>query len=149
MRRTRAQYFQTLKQRNAKELKNSVDTAYELYTSLSEEERYAMNLTAFCSLLQSHMSLQNWKAAYHVTKHMQLEYYVEFAKTCRSTSRGFTGHKHTAESRQKMSINTSINQLGKKRGPYRKTVEKNLACINDNLHNNTSHINTICSQIVV
>lgn len=144
---TRAQYFKSLKQRNAIQRKNKLDTAFEIYSALTEEQHCTMNISEFCDMLQSRMQLPNWRAAYAVCKNMQLEYHVEFANTSRTTSRGFTGHKHTAESRQKMSIRTSINQKGKRRGPYRKTVEKMMTndriCHFDRINNNMS------SQIVV
>ena len=120
----RQEHFRQVKLRNAVELKNKVDTAFELYSELTEEEHCTMNLTAFCELLQARMSLPNWRAAYHVTKHLQMEYHVEFAKTSRCNVVGFTGHKHSDESKNKMSIAASTRQLGKKRGPYRKTIER-------------------------
>ena len=66
----RQEHFRQVKLRNAIELKNKVDTAFELYSAMTEEEHCMMNLTAFCELLQARMSLPNWRAAYHVAKHL-------------------------------------------------------------------------------
>ena len=142
----RQEHFRQVKLRNAVELKNKVDTAFELYSSMTEEEHCTMNLTAFCEMLQARMSLPNWRAAYHVAKHMQMEYHVEFAKTNRGKVVGFTGHKHTAESKNKMSIATSASQLGKKRGPYRKTVERNESPVN---LCQFSRINIVSDKIII
>ena len=120
----RQEHFRQVKLRNAVELKNKVDTAFELYSAMTEEEHCTMNLTAFCEMLRARMSLPNWRAAYHVAKNMQMEYHVEFAKTSRCKVVGFTGHKHSDEAKNKMSIAARVRQLGKKRGPYRKTVER-------------------------
>ena len=142
----RQEHFRQVKLRNAVELKNKVDTAFELYSAMTEEEHCTMNLTAFCEMLQARMSLPNWRAAYHVAKHMQMEYHVEFAKTNRGKVVGFTGHKHTAESKNKMSITTSTRQLGKKRGPYRKTVERNESPVN---LCQFSRINIVSDKIII
>ena len=141
----RQEHFRQVKLRNAVELKNKVDTAFELYSELTEEEHCMMNLTAFCELLQARMSLPNWRAAYHVAKHLQMEYHVEFAKTSRCKVVGFTGHKHSDEAKNKMSIAASTRQLGKKRGPYRKTIERqesSVAC-------KFSRINIVSDKIII
>ena len=141
----RQEHFRQVKLRNAVELKNKVDTAFELYSAMTEEEHCTMNLTAFCELLQARMSLPNWRAAYHVAKHLQMEYHVEFAKTSRCKVVGFTGHKHSDESKNKMSIAASTGQLGKKRGPYRKTIERqesSVAC-------KFSRINIVSDKIII
>lgn len=142
----RQEHFRQVKLRNAVELKAKVDTAFEIYSSMTEEEHCMMNLTAFCTMIQSRMSLPNWKAAYHVAKHLQQEYHVEFAKTSRCKVVGFTGHKHTDEVKNRMSIAASARQLGKKRGPYRKTVERNMQ---DVKLCQFSHINTLSDRIIV
>ena len=141
----RQEHFRQVKLRNAVELKNKVDTAFELYSELTEEEHCTMNLTAFCELLQARMSLPNWRAAYHVAKHLQMEYHVEFAKTNRCNVVGFTGHKHTAESKNKMSIAASTRQLGKKRGPYRKTIERQESAVACKF----SRINIVSDKIII
>ena len=142
----RQEHFRQVKLRNAVELKNKVDTAFELYSAMTEEEHCTMNLTAFCEMLQTRMSLPNWRAAYHVAKQMQMEYHVEFAKTSRCKVVGFTGHKHTAETKNKISIATRTRQLGKKRGPYRKTVEQNESPVN---LCQVSRINTVSDNIII
>lgn len=142
----RQEHFRQVKLRNAVELKAKVDTAFELYSEMTEEEHCTMNLTAFCTMLQARMSLSNWRAAYHVAKHMQIEYHVEFAKTSRCKVVGFTGHKHTAEAKNKMSIAASTRQLGKKRGPYRKTVERNESPVNICQF---SRINNLSDKIII
>ena len=140
----RAAYFKQKILRNAVELKNKVDTAFELYSAMTEEEHCTMNLTAFCEMLRARMSLPNWRAAYHVAKHMQMEYHVEFAKTSRCNVVGFTGHKHSDEAKNKMSIAASNRQLGKKRGPYRKTIERQESAVCQ-----FSRINTISSDKII
>lgn len=142
----RQAYFRQVKLRNAVELKAKVDTAVELYSNMTEEEHCTVNLTEFCSMLQARMSLSNWKAAYHVVKHMQMEYHVEFAKTSRCKGVGFTGHKHTDEAKNKISIAASARQLGKKRGPYRKTIERDESTVNICQF---SRINTITEMIII
>ena len=141
----RAAYFKQKRLRNAVELKNKADTAFELYSAMTEEEHCTMNLTAFCEMLQARMSLPNWHAAYNVAKHMQMEYHVEFAKTSRGKVVGFTGHKHSVESKNKMSIAASTRQLGKKRGPYRKTIERQESAVACTF----SRINTISDKIII
>ena len=141
----RQEHFRQVKLRNAVELKNKVDTAFELYSELTEEEHCMMNLTAFCELLQARMSLPNWRAAYHVAKHLQMEYHVEFAKTSRCNVVGFTGHKHSDESKNKMSIAASTRQLGKKRGPYRKTIERQESAVACKF----SRINIVSDNIII
>ena len=141
----RQEHFRQVKLRNAVELKNKVDTAFELYSAMTEEEHCTMNLTAFCELLQARMSLPNWRAAYHVAKHLQMEYHVEFAKTSRCNVVGFTGHKHSDEAKNKMSIAASTRQLGKKRGPYRKTIERQESAVACNF----SRINIVSDKIII
>lgn len=143
----RAAYFNQKKLRNAVELKNKVDTAFELYSAMTEEEHCTMNLTAFCEMLRARMSLPNWRAAYHVAKHLQMEYHVEFAKTNRCKVVGFTGHKHSDEAKNKMSIASSTRQLGKKRGPYRKTIERQESAVIN--VRQFSRINNISDKIII
>ena len=120
----RSEYFRQKKLRTVEHKKTQADSAYEIYTTLTEEEHYTMNMTTFCSLIQARMSLSSYQYAYSIVKYMQMEYYVEFAKTQRGKPSGPTGHKHSEETKKKMSISASTRQLGKKRGPYRKTVER-------------------------
>ena len=142
----RQEHFRQVKLRNAVELKNKVDTAFELYSAMTEEEHCTMNLTAFCEMLRARMSLPNWRAAYHVAKNMQMEYHVEFAKTSRCNVVGFTGRHHSEESRKKMSIAASARQLGKKRGLYRKTIERHMQDVNICQFSRTS---TISDKIII
>ena len=151
-----SEYFRQLKLRNAEHRKNQVDTAYEIYTTLTEEEHYTMNLTTFCSLIQARMSLSSYQYAYSIVKNMQMEYQVEFSKTHRGKPLGPTGHKHSEETKKKMSISARTRQLGKKRGPYRKTVERmnttqtclNLKDVNVSRFSRTC-INNISDKIIV
>ena len=136
-----SEYFRQLKLRNAEHRKNQIDTVFEIYNELTEEEHCTMNLTTFCSLIQVRMSLPSWKTAYNIVKNMQMEYQVEFAKTHRGKSPGHTGHKHSEETKKKISIKASTSQLGKKRGPYRATVEHNLKDVKFN--HNINNLNNI------
>ena len=120
-----SEYFRQMRLRTAVLRKNQVDTAFEIYTTLTEEEHCTMNLCTFCGIIGPRLCVGP-NLAYTIVKMMQTEYQVEFAKTRRGKSPGHTGHKHSEETKKKISIQASTRQLGKKRGPYRATVERNL-----------------------
>lgn len=101
----RTEYHNIRRKKFAELGKNRVDAAYEYYCQLSEEDKYISKLT-FSRKLANHLSI-GLGAARNVTNNLIAEYKVEFVKNKMSShSSGFTGKKHSAETRAKMSAAT-------------------------------------------
>ena len=81
--------------------KSRVDAAYEYYCSLSDEDKQ-ISKHSFSRKLANHLSIGSGIAR-NVTNNLIAEYKVEFVKYKMSShSRGFTGKKHSAETRAKI-----------------------------------------------
>lgn len=98
----RSEYHSTRRKKFAELAKNRVDAAYEYYCSLSDEEKQ-ISKHAFSRKLANHLNIGTGIAR-NVTNNLIAEYKVEFVKYKMSYhSRGFTGKKHSAETRAKIS----------------------------------------------
>jgi hypothetical protein len=97
----RTEYHNTRRKKFADLGKNRVDSAYEYYCQLSDEEKQ-ISKHAFSRKLANHLSIGTGVAR-NVTNNLIAEYKVEFVKYKMSShSRGFTGKKHSAETRAKI-----------------------------------------------
>ncbi len=103
---TRTEYHNQRRKKFAELRKNRVDTAYEFYCSLSDEDKQIAEFTFACKLA-AHMGV-SMRIARHVTTTLIEEYKVEFVKHKRSApSYGFTGHSHSAKTRAIISKTTT------------------------------------------
>ena len=99
---TRSDYHLKRRKKFAELRTNRVETAYEYYCSLSDEDKQISKHT-FSRKLATHLSIGTGIAR-NVTNKLIAEYKVEFCKYKMSShSRGFTGHRHSAETRAKIS----------------------------------------------
>lgn len=97
----RSEYHNIRRKKFAELAKNRVDAAYEFYCQLSDEEKQ-ISKHAFSRKLANHLSIGTGIAR-NVTNNLIAEYKVEFVKYKMSShSRGFTGKKHSAETRAKI-----------------------------------------------
>lgn len=97
----REKYHDRRRKKFAELRTNRVDSAYEYYCSLSDEEKQ-ISKHAFSRKLANHLSIGTGVAR-NVTNNLIAEYKVEFVKYKMSShSLGFTGKKHSAETRAKI-----------------------------------------------
>lgn len=89
------QEYHNIRRKNFAELrKNRVETAYEYYCSLSDEEKQIAEFTFACQLAK-HLCISRGIARHTTTKLID-EYNIEFCKYKKSApSFGFTGRSHT------------------------------------------------------
>lgn len=93
------EYHNLRRKKFAELCKNRVDSAYEYYRSLSDEEKQISEFT-FASKLAKHMCI-SMGIARNVTSHLIAEYKIEFCKYKNSShSCGFTGRSHSAKTRE-------------------------------------------------
>lgn len=94
--------YHTIRRKKFAELnKNRVDDAVEYYCALSDEDKQ-ISKNAFACQLAKHFGL-SISSARNVTNNLIAEYKVEFVRyKMRSHSRGFTGRRHSAETRAKI-----------------------------------------------
>ncbi len=98
----RTEYHNIRRKKFAELNKNRVDAAYEYYCSLSEEEKQIAEFT-FASKLAKHLGL-SLSIARNTTRNLIAEYQIEFCwRKPSNPSCGFTGKKHSAETRAAMS----------------------------------------------
>lgn len=99
---TRTEYHDKRRKKFAELCKSRVDAAYEYFCSLSDEEKLIAEFT-FASKLAKHLGL-SLGIARNTTSKLIAEYHIEFCKRKPSNpSCGFTGKKHSAETRAAMS----------------------------------------------
>ena len=99
---TRTEYHNIRRKKFAELTKKRVDAAYEYYCSLSEEEKQIAEFTFACNLAK-HLCISH-SVARSTTTNLIAEYNIEFCKwKKRAQSFGFTGKKHSAETRAAMS----------------------------------------------
>ena len=95
------EYHNIRRKKFAELCKKRVDTAYEYYCSLSDEDKQ-ISKNAIARQLAKHFGL-SVGIARNVTNNLIAEYKVEFVRYKMSShSRGFTGHRHSAETRAKI-----------------------------------------------
>lgn len=98
----RVEYHNIRRKKFADLGKNRVDAAYEYYCALSDEDKQ-ISKHAFSRKLATHLSIGTGIAR-NVTSNLIAEYKVEFVRYKMSShSCGFTGHRHSAETRAKIS----------------------------------------------
>lgn len=101
MNMTRAEYHNLRRKKFAELAKNRVDAAYEFYSQLSDEDKQ-ISKHAFSRKLAKQLSIGTGIAR-NVTNNLIAEYKISFVKYKMSShSRGFTGKKHSAETRAKI-----------------------------------------------
>ena len=99
---TRTEYHNIRRKKLAELKKKRVDAAFEYYCSLSEEEKQIAEFT-FASKLAKHLGL-SLSIARNTTRNLIAEYQIEFCwRKPSNPSCGFTGKKHSAETRAVMS----------------------------------------------
>lgn len=99
---TRTEYHNIRRKKFAELKKKRADDAYEYYCSLSDEDKQIAAFTFACNLAK-HLGLSH-SVARSTTTNLIAEYNIEFCKWKKSAqSFGFTGKKHSAETRAAMS----------------------------------------------
>lgn len=97
----RTEYHNQRRKKFAELAKNRVDDAHDFYCQLSDEDKQ-ISKHAFSRKLANHLSI-GMGIARNVTNTLIAEYKVEFCKYKMSShSHGFTGKKHSAETRAKI-----------------------------------------------
>jgi hypothetical protein len=99
---TRSEYHTTRRKKYAELRKNRIDSAYEYFCQLSDEEKQISEF-AFARKLCKHMCI-SMGIARHTTTALIAEYNIEFCKNKQSVpSFGFSGRKHSAKVREAIS----------------------------------------------
>lgn len=102
---TRADYHNLRRQKFAELRKNRVDSAYEYYCSLSDEDKNVAEFTFACKLAKN--LCISMGVARHTTTALIDEYNIAFCKYKKSApSFGFAGHSHSAKVREAISKST-------------------------------------------
>ena len=151
---TRTEYHNIRRKKFAELNKNRVDAAYEYYCSLSEEDQQISEFTFACNLAK-HLCISHGVAR-STTTNLIAEYQVEFCKWKKSNqSFGFTGHRHSAETRAAMSKAAIARNKAraircKEQGinyrNFRQDAEKQIVVAD---FGNNNHIKTISEKIIV
>ena len=103
---TRQDYHNTRRKKYAELRTNRVETAYEYYCSLSDEDKQIAEFTFACKLAK-HLCL-SIGVARNCTTNLIAEYNVQFCKNKTSTpSFGFTGRSHSAKARAAIGKSTA------------------------------------------
>lgn len=102
---TRSEYHNERRKKFAELCKNRVDSAYEFYCALSDEDKQISEFTFACKLCK-HMCISRGIAR-NVTSHLIAEYHIEFVKYKKSApSFGFSGRSHSAKAREAIAKST-------------------------------------------
>lgn len=103
---TRAEYHNQRRKKFAELRQKRVDTAYEFYCSLSDEEKQ-ISTFAFARKLCKHMCI-SMSISRNTTNQLIDEYNIEFCKHKKSApSFGFKGRSHSAKVREIISKSTT------------------------------------------
>jgi len=150
----RLEYHNIRRKKFAELCKKRVDTAYEYYCSLSDEDKQ-ISKNAFTRQLAKHFGL-SMGIARNVTNNLIAEYKVEFVRYKMSShSRGFTGHRHSAETRAKIAAATIARNkarviMCKEQGVnyrhYKQDADKQIEVVN---FNNTRRKSISSDKIIV
>jgi hypothetical protein len=155
----RTEYHNTRRKKFAELAKNRVDSAYEYYCALSDEEKQ-ISKHAFSRKLATHLSIGTGVAR-NVTNNLIAEYKVEFVKYKMSSShsRGFTGKKHSAETRAKIAAASikcnaaraiKCKEQGLNYRNYKQDADKNIDVANfSKTFNNNTRISSISSENII
>lgn len=151
----RQEFHAARRKKLAELLKTKVDTAFEYYCSLTEEEKLISELE-FARQLAKHMNLKI-STARKYTGCIVLEYHVEFIKNKKSrASYGFAGKHHNAKTRAAISKATiesnharaiKCKELGVNYRTYKQTASNNICadnailkfCISKRINNITTN----------
>ena len=148
------EYHNSRRKKFAELKKKRVDAAYEYYCSLSDEDKQISEFIFACNLAK-HLCISHGIARM-CTTNLIAEYHIEFCKWKKSShSRGFTGKKHSAET--KAAIRKSTIERNKARAimckeqglnyrHYKQDAEKQIVV--DNFFNNT-RVKTISSDKII
>lgn len=148
------EYHSTRRKKYAELRKNRIDSAYEYYCQLSDEEKQ-ISKHAFSRKLANHLSIGTGVAR-NVTNNLIAEYKVEFVKNKMSShSRGFTGKKHSAETRAKIAAASikcnaaraiKCKEQGINYRNYVKDADKQIEVANFNIN---TRISSISDKIII
>lgn len=151
---TRTEYHDKRRKKFAELRKSRVDSAYEFYCSLSDEEKQISEHAFVCNLAK-HIGISHGIAR-NTTSNLITEYHIEFCKSKPSNpSFGFTGKTHSEKARA--AIRKSVIERNKARvimckeqglnyRHYRQDLDKRIEV--DNFSNNT-RISSISSDKII
>ena len=149
------QEYHNIRRKKFAELgKNRVDSAYEYYCSLSDEDKQIAEFTFACNLAK-HLCISHGVAR-STTSNLIAEYQVEFCKYKTSNpSFGFTGKTHSAKARSAIRKSTIERNAArviacKEQGVNYRTYAQD-ACKNIEVadFSNNTRIKTMSEKIIV
>lgn len=150
----RTEYHAIRRRKFAELAKNRVDDAHDYYCQLSDEEKQ-ISKHAFSRKLANHLSIGTGIAR-NVTNNLIAEYKISFVKYKMSShSRGFTGKKHSAETRAKIAAASikcnaaraiKCKEQGLNYRNYKQDADKQIEVAN---FCNNNHIKSISSDNII
>lgn len=151
---TRSEYHNNRRKKFAELRTNRVDSAYEYFCALSDEEKQISEFT-FAKKLAAHMCI-SMGIARHTTTALIDEYKVEFCKYKKSApSFGFTGRSHSAKVRAVISKTTiernkarviMCKEQGLNYRTYRQDADKQIEVAN---FSNNDRLTSISSDKII